>query len=436
MALGERQTEDLNKSILAYLKGAGFTEAHDAFATATGLTPDAKHETMLVKKWRAVVRLQKKIFTLESEISSLQEDVANFGRGKKKDPSDSLPREPVKHTLSGHRDIITCVAFHPTFNILATSSADSTIKIWDHEEGKFERSLTGHQDTVQDLSFSANGTFLASCSADLSIKIWDFDTFDCIKTLHGHDHNVSSVSWMPDGGSLVSCSRDKTIKLWDASTGFCSRTYEGHDLWVRTVTVSPNGLLIASCSNDQTIRVWVAKTGECVNVLRDHSHVVETVAFSNAKSDECIGKVIETERKDPGATQSFMDVGTSKAPEADVAKLEAMLQDVKDGGRYLVSGSRDRTIKIWDVLSGLCIKTMEGHDNWVRSVIWHPAGRYVISSSDDKSIRAWDLTRNGRQAKNIQHAHKLFVTTIAWNNSYPLLASGGVDNEVNLWLCR
>ena len=47
------------------------------------------------------------------------------------------------------------------------------------------------------------GKMLASCSADMSVKLWDFNSYECLKTLHGHDHNVSSVAFLPTGDYVV-----------------------------------------------------------------------------------------------------------------------------------------------------------------------------------------------------------------------------------------
>ena len=57
-------------------------------------------------------------------------------------------------------------------------------------------------------------------------------------------------------------------------------------------------------------------------------------------------------------------------------------------GRYIVSGSNDRTIKIWD--GEKCIKTLEGHNYSVNSVAYSPDGRYIVSGSDDGTIKIWD----------------------------------------------
>ena len=56
----------------------------------------------------------------------------------------------------------------------------------------------------QDVCLDKEGKMLASCSADMSVKLWDFNTYECLKTLHGHDHNVSSVAFLPTGDYVVS----------------------------------------------------------------------------------------------------------------------------------------------------------------------------------------------------------------------------------------
>jgi WD40 repeat protein len=60
-----------------------------------------------------------------------------------------------------------------------------TLQVWDYETGDFERTLKGHTDSVQDISFDHSGKLLASCSADMTIKLWDFQGFECIRTMHG-----------------------------------------------------------------------------------------------------------------------------------------------------------------------------------------------------------------------------------------------------------
>ena len=62
--------------------------------------------------------------------------------------------------------------------------------MWDYETGDFERTLKGHTDSVQDISFDHSGKLLASCSADMTIKLWDFQGFECIRTMHGKEQRT------------------------------------------------------------------------------------------------------------------------------------------------------------------------------------------------------------------------------------------------------
>lgn len=100
---------------------------------------------------------------------------------------------------------------------------------------------------------------------------------------------------------------------------------------------------------------------------------------------------------------------------------------------YLASGSRDKTIKIWEAKSGRCVITLIGHDNWVNDLVFHMNGRFLISASDDKSIRVWDLN-NGRCYKKLLNAHDHFVTTIDFRGK--TVITGSVDNTLKVWSCR
>jgi len=262
---------------------------------------------------------------------------------------------------------------------------------------------------------------MASCSADLSVKLWDFQTYECSKTLQGHEHNVSAVVFLPPNGDyLASCSRDQTIRIWETATGFCKKTLSGHDDWVRCLATSSDGKRLASGSNDQTICIWSVDDGKCIATLRHHTHVVETVAFAPEAGRLAI-------------IESLGAAGTLGTGGGDVEAAQAEGEAAKHLG-YLCSGSRDKSVKLWDLQTQQCIHTFMGHDNWVRSIAWHSSGKHIITSSDDKSIRVWSILL-ARCAKTINDAHPHFVSTVDFNEKFPMLASGSVDTKVKLWEC-
>ncbi|KAI9189638.1 Lissencephaly-1 [Blastocladiella emersonii ATCC 22665] len=425
--LTSKQGDELRRAIFDYLVANGHAETAASFQREAGLDglnlePQPKYNGLLEKKWTSVVRLQRKIMELESKLGQLTEELsAGPARNAGKAAGDVLPRTPERFTLQGHRMPITSVAFHPTYAVLATASEDSEIKLWDYESGDYERALKGHTKAVSFITFDPKGAILASCSADLSIKLWDVtNDYKNFKTLYGHDHSVSSVVFLPNN-VLASASRDKTIKLWDLSNGYCTKTFVGHADWVRMIAVSEDGKLLASCSNDQTARVWDLATGETKVEMRGHEHVLECVAFVPVAAYPFIRELL-------AANADGQPAGSSAASAAVAAKKSGDAP-----GQYVITGSRDKEIKLWDQ-SGQCLHTFRGHDNWIRSIIFHPSGKYLLSASDDKTVKSWDL-KTGRCVKTLE-AHGHFVTSLAWSGISPVVATGSVENTVKVWDCK
>eukprot|EP01041_Mallomonas_annulata_P000959 gene959-1860_t len=359
------------------------------------------HKGLLEKKWTSVVRLQRKVMELEAKLSTIQENGLIVSRppGVNGDglapDSRNIPKGPAKATLSGHRAPIASVALHPTYSLIASASEDATIKMWDYETAQYERTLKGHTGPVTCVAFDPTGTILASCSADMSAKLWDMTTFQCTKTLRGHDHTVSSVIFMPSSDQIITCSRDQSIKCWEVSTGFCVRTYTGHSDWVRCLSMSHNGEVFASAGNDHTIIIWKPAHTQPFLTLRGHEHVVESVCFGRRQ----VGSVAVSAAAAGASVDTILSIGDA---------VETV---------YLASGSRDRSVRLWDVMQAQCLMVFTAHENWVRSVIFHPNGKYIISASDDKSIRIMDIK-------------------VTLSPSQHALISASVDKNICVWGCN
>ncbi len=99
--------------------------------------------------------------------------------------------------------------------------------------------------------------------------------------------------------------------------------------------------------------------------------------------------------------------------------------------RLIVSGSGDKTVRIWDVSSGHMTHCLYGHDSCVDSVAFSPDGKLIGSASRDKTIRIWDVQSG--HALHILHGHSDIINSICFSPDGRFIASGSNDNSVILW---
>ena len=99
-------------------------------------------------------------------------------------------------------------------------------------------------------------------------------------------------------------------------------------------------------------------------------------------------------------------------------------------GVLLASGSKDKTVKLWDTATGQVVRTLEAHTNWVNSVAFSPDGVLLASGSGDTTVQLWDVT-NGAKLRTLA-GHTGQVHSVAFSPDGVLLASGAWDNTVKL----
>ena len=306
--------------------------------------------------------------------------------------------------------------------------------------------LQGHEDIVICLDVDWSGHWLVSGAKDNMARLWRLDpeqgSFSCYATFSGHAESLEAVA-MPHGipqiesaaykspldhppPFFISGSQDKTIKRWDIASPSTDNskapratyTRKAHDKDINAIDVNHNATLFASASQDRTVRVWSLEDGEGVGVLRGHRRGVWTVKFA------------------PPDTPSI-NVGGSQI----------------SGARGLVlTGSGDKTLKLWSLADYSCLRTFEGHTNNVLKVVWMNSapnpedeeddeqdrrrklskrGIQVASAAGDGLVKVWDVD-SGELATTLDN-HTDRVWALASNASDGGLVSGGGDSVITFW---
>ncbi len=100
-------------------------------------------------------------------------------------------------------------------------------------------------------------------------------------------------------------------------------------------------------------------------------------------------------------------------------------------GQFVVSGSKDRTIKLWDVKTGKEIREFTGHKNSVESVSFSPCGQFIVSGSSDRTIKLWDV-KTGKEIREFT-GHEFSVISVSFSFCGQFIVSGSSDRTIKLW---
>ena len=107
---------------------------------------------------------------------------------------------------------------------------------------------------------------------------------------------------------------------------------------------------------------------------------------------------------------------------------------VEPGNEWFASGAGDRTIKIWDLVTGGLRLTLTGHISTVRGLAVSPRHPYLFSCGEDKMVKCWDLESN--KVIRHYHGHLSGVYTLALHPTLDLLVTGGRDGVARVWDMR
>jgi eukaryotic-like serine/threonine-protein kinase len=270
----------------------------------------------------------------------------------------------------GHELLVFSAAWHPDRPRIATAGSDGrkqAVKVWDASDGKvFYEILVGRDSSAgpyQAVAFSPDGRYLVTGKLEGVVQVWDAETGELVGTLGTHEREIRGLVFSKDGRHLATASGDGQVKLWDATRLEETRLDEKpkvlHTLGARVagpgvnVAFSPDGQRLATGGEENTIKIWDVETGrEIDKPLRGHSGEVYTLAFS---------------------------------PDED--------------GRWIASAGEDSAVKIWDSHTGRLVRTFRGHTGLVSSLAFTPDGRRLVSGSRDNTVKVWDMTPILQQQK-------------------------------------
>lgn len=335
---------------------------------------------------------------------------------------DAERREEL-HRLEGHTQVVSGLAFRGDSRVLASSSTDGTVRLWDVPTGKSLHVLKPGDMAVAEVSFPGTGTMLASGGNDGVIRIWDSETGQQIKTLVADGNPVHDVAFSHNANTLAACYGFGGLVLWDVAAAQPRRTHAPSAAGITTVAFSRDGTLLAAGDHLGGIRLYDGQTGEeRIQTTGDRSGI----QFVSASPDG--GSLV--------ALSFFHGQFWNLAGNKEAGVLPASIApdysaDFHPDGETLMIKGRGAPPKLFAWPSRTFLKELPS-DGDCFAAIFSPNGDLIAAAQGvERKVRLQD-SRTGALLREMI-ASEVQMFRLAFSPDSRTIAAGGGGTEILLW---
>ena len=293
---------------------------------------------------------------------------------------------------------------------------------WNTQAGSIYRTQKESPDNiVLQITFSSDGRLLASSSANYLIQLWDYPTMSQRQTLEGHTAPISTIDFSRDGRLLASGSDDHQVKIWDTTAGTVLYTLLGHRSTVFKVLFAPNSDFLASGAMDGTIQLWNSSNDNTSTIeTEDSSYELVDLAFSS--NGDLTAVALSTHK-----ICLWNPVTKNNKWTANYNPVKMPL--FSTNGRLLAIVSFE-IIQVWDFETGESIGNYDFNVS-ARNIVLSPDCGCLACGLSNGDILLWDFLK--KEERKVLHGHSKQATALSFLPDSTVLASGYLDGTIRLW---
>ncbi|WOK98682.1 transducin beta-like protein 3 [Canna indica] len=380
------------------------------------------------------------------------------------------------HFFKGHQGVVTCIKFHPNRLLLLSGSDDAVVRVWNLESKKCVAVLEKHFSPVTSLALSEDGGILLSAGRDKVVNKWDMQTYSFKKTIptyemvetvciiHPGDGLSALLGFTGDNNSSTSApihfltvGERGIVRIWSSESAVCIYEQSSSDVtlisdedgsrrgFISAVLLPSNLGLLCVTADQQFLFYCPIKSAEGSFQLNMYRRLV-------GYNEEIL------DMKFLGVDEQYLAVATNleQVRVYDVTSMSCAYVLVghtdivvcidtcisSSGKTMVVTGSKDNTVRLWDVESRHCIGIGKGHMGAIGAVTFSKKWKnFFVSGSSDRTIKVWSFDgvseHDGPEAalktKAVVAAHDKDINSLAVSPNDGLVCSGSEDHSACIW---
>lgn len=301
------------------------------------------------------------------------------------DEDDMRWRIVDRHYFNQNNAYVKCADFHPESNLLVAGFSNGLFGLYEMPDFNQIHTLNISQNEIDFVSINKSGEWLAFGASNLGqLLVWEWQSESYILKQQGHFDSMNSLVYSPDGQKIVTIADDGKIKVWDVESGFCIVTFTEHTSGVTACEFAKKGSVLFTASLDGSVRAW------------------DLIRYRNFR--------------------------TFTAP----SRLSFSCMAVDPSGEVVAAGSLDSfDVHIWSVQTGQLLDQMTGHEGPVSALAFTPNGDSLISGSWDRTARIWSIFNRTQTSEPLQL--QADVLDIAVRPDSLQLAVSTLDGQLTFW---
>lgn len=293
-----------------------------------------------------------------------------------------------RHYFFQDQSNLTTAAFHAPSNLLVTGFSNGLFML--HELPAFSEihKLSISASKIDTVSINNTGEWLAFGSSTLGqLLVWEWQSESYILKQQGHFDGLNALTYSPSGDRIITCADDGKIKIWDPASGFCIVTFTEHTSGVTACEFARRGNVLFTASLDGSVRAFDLLRYRCFR--------------------------------------------TFTAPK----RLSFSSLTVDPSGEVVAAGSLDDfDIHLWSVQTGQLLDRLAGHEGPVSSLAFAPDGGSLVSGSWDRTVRIWSVFARTQTSEPLQLQADILCVRIRPDSQQ--IAVSSLDGQLTFWSLR